>query len=111
MDIFALAEKNYLTALDYYYDQQFFYINLGDSEELWENLFITIKKHNKATFESEKQFISRKVFMKIFGNHDLYWDNDPLATVGLKQIYDEAIKIYQGAVLQTKLNDKLLNIF
>jgi predicted phosphodiesterase len=111
MDIFALAEKNYLTALNYYEEQQFFYINLGDSEELWENLFITIKKHNKATFESEKRFINRKAFLKIFGNHDLYWDNDPLAGVGLLQVYGQLINIYEGAILQTTVNEKPLNIY
>jgi hypothetical protein len=26
-------------------------------------------------------------FVKIFGNHDLYWGNDPLAAVSLLQIY------------------------
>jgi predicted phosphodiesterase len=111
MDIFALAEKNYLTALNYYEDQQFFYINLGDSEELWENLFITIKKHNKATFESEKRFINSKAFLKIFGNHDLYWDNAPLAKVGLLQVYGQLVNIYEGAILQTRVNEKLLNIY
>jgi UDP-2,3-diacylglucosamine pyrophosphatase LpxH len=111
MDIFALAEKNYLTALNYYEEQQFFYINLGDSEELWENLFITIKKHNKATFESEKHFINRNAFLKIFGNHDLYWGNDPLAGVGLLQVYGQLIKIYEGAILQTSVNEKPLNIY
>lgn len=111
MDIFALAEKNYLTALNYYEDQQFFYINLGDSEELWENLFITIKKHNKATFESEKRFINRKAFLKIFGNHDLYWDNDPLAGVGLLQVYGQLVNIYAGGILQTMVNEKPLNIY
>jgi predicted phosphodiesterase len=111
MDIFALAEKNYLTALNYYEEQQFFYINLGDSEELWENLFITIKKHNKATFESEKRFINRKAFLKIFGNHDLYWDNDPLAGAGLLQVYGQRINIYEGAILQTGINGKMLHIY
>ncbi|SDE77903.1 Calcineurin-like phosphoesterase superfamily domain-containing protein [Mucilaginibacter pineti] len=111
MDIFALAEKNYLTALDHYDNEKFFYINLGDSEELWENLFITIKRHNKATFDAEKRFIKRKAFLKIFGNHDLYWDNDPLAIPGLMQIYGEAIKIYEGAILQTTINKKPLNIY
>ena len=111
MDIFALAEKNYLTALNYYEEQQFFYINLGDSEELWENLFITIKKHNKATFESEKRFINRKAFLKIFGNHDLYWDNDPLAGVGLLQVYGQLVNIYAGGILQTMVNEKPLNIY
>lgn len=110
MDIFALAENNYLAALNYYNQHNYFYINLGDSEELWENLFATIKKHNQATFDSEKRFINRKAFIKIFGNHDLYWDNDPLAAIGLKQIYGEAIRIYEGTVLQTTVNNKPLNI-
>jgi hypothetical protein len=57
-DIFARAEKNYVAALEYYYKNHFFYINLGDSEELWENLLITVKRHNKATFEKEKLFFT-----------------------------------------------------
>jgi predicted phosphodiesterase len=110
MDIFTLAENNYLAALDYYNKHNYFYIALGDSEELWENLFVTIKKHNQATFDSEKHFITRKAFIKIFGNHDLYWDNDPLAATGLKQIYGEVIRIYEGAILQTDIKGKTLNI-
>jgi len=111
MDIFAKAAKNYLAALDHYHKNEFFYINLGDSEELWENLFITVKRHNKATFEKEKLFLHRKAFIKIFGNHDLYWANDPLAPVGLLQIYGERLKIYEGAILQTKIKDKILSIY
>ena len=111
MDIFAKAAKNYLAALDHYNHNKFFYINLGDSEELWENLLVTVKKHNKATFEKEKLFLHRKAFIKIFGNHDLYWANDPLAPVSLEQIYGERIKIYEGAILQTKINGKELSIY
>jgi predicted phosphodiesterase len=110
-DIFAKANKNYLSALDHYNKEDFFYINLGDSEELWENLFITVKRHNKATFEKEKLFIKRKAFIKIFGNHDLYWDNSPLAPVSLMQIYGKRIKIYEGVVLQTLVNNKTLSIY
>jgi predicted phosphodiesterase len=110
-DIFAKAAKNYLAALEHYYHNQFFYINLGDSEELWENLFVTVKKHNKATFEKEKMFLNRNAFIKIFGNHDLYWDNDPLAQVSLGQIYGQKVKIYEGAILQTRVKDKTLSIY
>jgi len=110
-DIFAKAAKNYLAALDHYEHQKFFYINLGDSEELWENLFITVKRHNKTTFEKEKMFLKRKAFIKIFGNHDLYWDNDPLAPLSLMQIYGEKVKIYEGAVLETKLKGRRLCIY
>jgi predicted phosphodiesterase len=110
-DIFALAEKNYLAALEYYYNRHFFYINLGDSEELWENLFITVKRHNKATFEAEKKFIRRRSFIKIFGNHDLDWSNKLLAPINLKQIYGKNIPIYEGAVLKTTIKEKPLEIY
>lgn len=110
-DVFALAEKNYLAALAHYDRRNFYYINLGDSEELWENLFLTVKRHNKATFAAEQKFIDRRAFIKIFGNHDLYWDNDPLAGVSLQQIYGRKIPIYEGLILQTKLGRGQLDIY
>jgi predicted phosphodiesterase len=110
-DIFARAEKNYLAALAYYLDNQFFYINLGDSEELWENTFITVKKHNKATFEAEAKFLKKKRFIKIFGNHDLYWDNAPLAPAGLGTIYHQPVDIYEGIILKTTINELPLQIY
>jgi predicted phosphodiesterase len=110
-DIFAKADKNYLEALAYYYAHDFFYINLGDSEELWENRLATVKRHNRPTFEMEKRFLQKKRFIKIFGNHDLYWDNDPLAALSLKQIYGQAIPIYEGLILKTNLKKTHLAIF
>ncbi|WP_345953774.1 metallophosphoesterase [Mucilaginibacter sp. PAMB04168] len=110
-DDFILSEKNYLAALDYYGQQQYHYINLGDSEELWENGILAVKKHNKATFEKEKLFLKSNAFIKIFGNHDLYWDNDPLAGIMLEQIYGVPVKIYEGVILQTKVNNKPLSIY
>lgn len=110
-DMFTQSEENYLAALNHYNKEGFTYITLGDSEELWENLFVTIKRHNKNTFEAEKKFLDRGAFVKIFGNHDLYWDNDPLAAISLLQIYGESIKVYEGTILQTTVNNKPLNIF
>jgi predicted phosphodiesterase len=111
MDIFAKANDNYLAALDYYEQKKFFYINLGDSEELWENLLATVKKHNVPTFKKERTFLKRKAFIKIFGNHDLYWDNDPLAPMNLVQIYGEPVKIYEGVILETLVKNKKLFIY
>jgi hypothetical protein len=34
-DVFAWAARNYLSALEYYNQNGYFHINLGDSEELW----------------------------------------------------------------------------
>ena len=95
----------------YYFKEGFYYINLGDSEELWENLLITVKRHNKATFEAEQKFLSKDRFYKIFGNHDLYWDNDPLAAINLKKIYGQNVPIYEGVLLKTEVGGKPLEIF
>src|SRR5436190_18990514 len=97
-DDFMPAEPNYLAALDHYSKNGFVYINLGDSEELWENRLTKVKKYNTATFEAEKLFLQQNAFIKIFGNHDLYWDNDPLAWMQLKNIYGEKLKIYEGVL-------------
>lgn len=110
-DIFALAERNYLVALKHYNENNFFYINLGDSEELWENKLHAIKRHNQATFETEKSFLSRNSFIKIFGNHDLYWDNSPLAQKNLKKIYGQNITIYEGLILNCTNSKEPLEIY
>jgi predicted phosphodiesterase len=110
-DDFAGAEKNYLEALDFYCNNNFTFISLGDAEELWENSLGKVKKFNTSSFDKEKGFIAGNAFVKIFGNHDLYWDNDPFAGFELKKIYGEKIKVLEGAVLETSVNNKPLTIY
>lgn len=110
-DMFTKAARNYLKALDHYNEENFTYINLGDSEELWANLFISVEKHNQSTFDREKLFIDKEKFIKVFGNHDLDWGNAPFAAINLLQIYGKAIPVYEGVVLQMQLGEKPLSIF
>lgn len=110
-DDFTLSEENYLAALSYYDHHDFLYCNLGDSEELWENLMLEVMKHNKATFEAEKRFLDRNAYIKLFGNHDLYWDNDPLAGLMLEKIYGKKIKVYEGIIFSIPVKDKQLDLF
>ena len=110
-DDFLTNEQNYLTALDYYHQQGFHLIALGDCEELWENTLGSIRKAQQPSFEKEAHFIPNNAFIKIFGNHDLYWDNDPLAAIQLKEIYGHEVPVYEGVVLQTIINNKKLDIF
>jgi len=84
-DDFAIAAKNYCAALEFYSNENFSFINLGDCEELWENNILTVIKHNKQEFDYEKKFIEQNRYYKIFGNHDLLWDNDPFASTYLKK--------------------------
>lgn len=110
-DDFMPAEKNYISALEYYHKQKFHYLALGDCEELWENTIVAVKEHNKPSFDREKLFLERKAFTKIFGNHDLDWDNDPFANLYLESIYGEKISIFEGAILQTNITGNDLRIF
>jgi predicted phosphodiesterase len=110
-DDFAFAERNYLAALGYYFQNNYFYINLGDSEELWENTWYAVKKCNTSTFEKEKLFFDQKRFIKLFGNHDLYWDNDPLARFELEKVYGKDLCVYEGAVLSTTIDGQSLKIY
>jgi len=99
-DDFMKAETTYLAALDYYFENKFQYISLGDSEELWENTLNQVKKNNTITFEAEKRFILKDKFFKVFGNHDLYWDNSPIASQQLKAIYGKKLRVFEGIILE-----------
>lgn len=110
-DDFTKSEPNYLAALDYYHTNDFFLICLGDSEELWENGLGKVKECNVKTFEAEKKFLAKNNFVKVFGNHDLYWGNDPFAWWQLRKIYGEDVKIYEGLVLATVIDEQPLELF
>lgn len=110
-DDFKNAEANYLAALDYYNGQQFYYVNLGDCEELWENTVLGVIKKNNQCFEKEKLFIDRNAYTKIIGNHDLFWKNDPFAPLYIKNIYKKDVKIFEAIVLRIQLKEKYLDVF
>ena len=105
-DDFKQAETNYLAALNYYSSNDFCFINLGDSEELWENSIWKVKKHNKATFEAEKKFLAHNNYVKVFGNHDLYWYNGLWAYWHLKSMFGEKVKVYEGVVLKSVVRSR-----
>jgi hypothetical protein len=110
-DDFAIAERNYNTALDHYYKNKFHYIALGDVEELWENSLASVKKNNVPSISKEILFLQDNRFTKIFGNHDLYWDNDPFAAIQLEQMFGEKLRVYEGLILQTTVDGKPFNLF
>jgi hypothetical protein len=111
-DDFAVCESSYLAALEYYNQENYYFINLGDCEELWENTIFGIARKNGAVFKREKLFISREAYCKVFGNHDLFWDNDPLAVFWLKRIYGKAIRIFTGVLIRVDFSaGSCLDIF
>ena len=110
-DDFRLAEKNYIAALNYYFDKGFQFINLGDCEELWENKPDIVIEKNQEDLKNEARFLQQNRYYRVFGNHDLEWKFDLSRNRFLKPVFGEKLKIYEGIILQTSYNNKEYSIF
>src|ERR1700730_10899874 len=110
-DNFRLAEKNYLAALDYYYQNDYSLICLGDCEELWENKPDVLMKTNRICLDAEVRFLNANRYYRTFGNHDLEWKYDVPRILYLKPVFSDKLKIYEGFVLQAVQNNKSYKIF
>jgi predicted phosphodiesterase len=110
-DDFMAAEQNYLSALSYYYDHGFTFINLGDCEELWECPPAKVMAENRAALLEEARFLQQKRYYRVFGNHDLEWRYSVPRLQFLKPIFGKKLKVYEGIILQTQYNDRDYRIF
>ncbi len=110
-DDFAPCETNYLAALQYYYDHDFYFINLGDCEELWKNRAEAVMTHNDACFAAEKKFMEKDRYYRIFGNHDLLWQYRLQQTVFLRPVFGKKLKVYEGLILRTTNNNTAFSFF
>lgn len=109
-DDFMVCELNYMTALQYYLDNGFHFISLGDEEELWENTVWPVKAKNKESTALQRKFFRQQRYTKVYGNHDVFWNNDPFAGLHLQSMYRGTVKIYEAVLLNIKNGDKILPI-
>ena len=71
-DNFADNKTIYLAALREYYDNGFFYLELGDGDELWENRSMKpIRQAHQQSFELLEKFERAGRFYMVYGNHDM----------------------------------------
>lgn len=80
-DDFANNRNSYYHAMSHYYRNGFTYCELGDGDELWENLkFEAIFEAHKDVFKLLKLFFDEGRLHRIVGNHDMvYSDQDYVA--------------------------------
>lgn len=109
-DDFASNEANYIAALEYYNQNQFNFINLGDSEELWKFTSDKVLPAYKNVLEKEAAFHPDR-FHKTFGNHDLIWKNIADVFLLLRNYFAMPLKVYEGIVLKIKMSTSELKIF
>ena len=115
-DNFAHNKKSYLAALNYYYKNNFTYVEIGDGDELWENnYFSTIINTHYEVFNIFKKFINKNRFFMLYGNHDIdkskkdflsfsFDDsNDNQKIIDIKNIFKNII-FHEGLILEYKEN-------
>ena len=109
-DDFNICEPNYIAALQHYNSQNFNFINLGDSEELWKFTAEQILPANENPFAAESAFQPNRYY-KTFGNHDIIWKNKLDVMLLLKKYFAMPLPVYEGIILKLQNVSTPLNIF
>ena len=114
-DDFANNRNIYYHALNHYFNEGFSYIELGDGDELWENMFFKeIFEANKNVYlVLQKFFIENRLHM-IYGNHDMVYRNESILKKNLYDYFDQrkgekvplfpGIKFHEAIILENKNN-------
>lgn len=110
-DDFASNRNIYFHALTHYFNNGFTHIELGDGDELWENLFFKdVFEANKNVYLLlQKYFFENRLFM-IFGNHDFVYRNPNIVKRNLHAYFEQKtgqknplfpdLKYHEGIVLK-----------
>ncbi len=88
-DDFAHNRNIYLHALKHYYAEGFQYCEIGDGDELWENLsFESILNAHKNVYMLLKLFHEDERLHMIWGNHDMVYRNPDYVEKNLSTYFD-----------------------
>ncbi len=115
-DDFANNRNIYFHALQHYFKKDFSYIELGDGDELWENMFFKdIFEANKNVYELLQQYFFENRLHMIYGNHDMIYRNESVLKKNLYEYFDQRkgakvplfpnIKFHEAIILQNVDNN------
>ncbi|MDG3583963.1 serine/threonine protein phosphatase [Galbibacter pacificus] len=112
-DDFANNRNTYFHALKQYYNEGFTYCELGDGNELWENLhFNSLFESHKNVFLLLKHFHDANRLYLLYGNHDMVYQDkktikkhydtwlDP--NLGEKVPFMPGLEYHEAIILQHK---------
>ncbi len=101
-DLFRHAEPAYLAALDYYFNQGFTLVLLGDIEEGAGDALPHVLAQHPKTFDAEKKFLPDR-YIRIYGNHDHDWKKDDVRNRILDPIMGSPVKVSPALVLGDRI--------
>ncbi len=91
-DDFANNRNIYYHALKHYYVEGFNYAELGDGDELWENIsFSSILNAHKNVYELMQLFHKKNRLHMIWGNHDMVYRNPDTVKKNLSTYFDPKV--------------------
>lgn len=110
-DDFANNRNIYFHALKHYFSEGFTYIELGDGDELWENLtFKSILDAHKNVYDLMQLFYNQQRLHLLWGNHDMVYRDPKNVEKYLYTYFDErmgevmplfpSIQIHESIVLK-----------
>ncbi len=112
-DSFAGNQNIYYTALSYYFNEDYTYIELGDGDELWEyrNMEDIIQEHSDVFWLMKKFYDKNRLYM-IYGNHDMVKRSPDFVEKNLYKYFSQRdnkyfdlfhnIKVHEGLILKHK---------
>ncbi len=100
-DDFANNRNTYFHALQFYYDNGFTYCELGDGDELWENLeFKSILEAHKNVYTLMMKFYEECRLYRLLGNHDMVYKNPRYVEKNLhsyfNKVTNEDVPLFPG---------------
>lgn len=97
-DDFLPCEPTYLAALDYYWENGYTLIILGDAEELWEEKARDVLAAYQNVLASEARFHEAGRYIRVYGNHDDNWRSEKQMKKYLDPIFP-GIQVHDGLLL------------
>lgn len=89
-DEFGKNKHIFYHALNYYNQNDFTYVEVGDGDELWENSnFEHIRNSHFSVFNKLKEFYDAGRMYIIFGNHNMNLKSPAWVEKNMYQVYDE----------------------
>lgn len=116
-DEFTRNQSILLHALDYYYNENYIYVEAGDGDELWEyKEFKVIRVAHSDIFKVIKKFHDAGRLIMLYGNHNIYLKYKKYVKDNYYNFYDEynqiRVELFKGItpieslVLKNKKTDQ-----
>jgi UDP-2,3-diacylglucosamine pyrophosphatase LpxH len=108
-DNFSNNQNLYFAALNYYYQNGYTYIELGDGDELWENRRISdIMSAHSDVFWLMSLFYKENRLYMLYGNHDIIKKDSRFVQTKCKMIYCDSQNPDQPLFPELKIMEGLL---